>query len=77
MVATKGGPRKAKTPALWQFNLALKAAGMDRLAWCKAEGISQTHLYAVLSGSRESARLSARIAEFVREHAPAVAKIAA
>ena len=76
MVATKAGARKAR-PALWQFNIALKNAGVSRLDWCAAEGVTQSHLYAVLSGKRESARLTARIAEFIHEHAPAVAKIAA
>jgi hypothetical protein len=53
-----------------RFDAALKHAGMTGLAWCRANGVEYSHLYRVLTGERESGRLSAKIDAFLAEHTP-------
>lgn len=36
--------------------------------WCDREGITETHLYAVLKGDRLSARLLDKIDTFITDH---------
>lgn len=51
-----------------QFRAACAYAGTTAKAWCEQRGITRGHLYAVLSGERESASLLADIDAFITEH---------
>ena len=39
-------------------------------AWARSQGITRTHLYAVLDGERDSATLTTKIDAFIRAHVP-------
>ncbi|AHG92102.1 hypothetical protein J421_4635 (plasmid) [Gemmatirosa kalamazoonensis] len=53
-----------------RFEAALKLAGETMESWAQKQGISYGHLYFVLSGQRESARLSRLIEAFIADHLP-------
>lgn len=58
----EGVARKAR------FKAALAYARMTAKGWCESQGITQTQLYAVLNGERESARLIGEIDAFIDKH---------
>ena len=41
---------------------------MTAKGWCEKEDITETHLYAVLKGTRQSAKLTAEIDAFIVKH---------
>lgn len=49
---------------------ALAYAGMTMGDFCESQGITRTHLYLVLTGERESAKLTSAIDAFIAEHTP-------
>lgn len=55
-------PRAAKA--------ALAYAGMSVGDFCESQNVTRTHLHLVLSGERESAKLTAAIDRFIYEHTP-------
>lgn len=54
------------------FKAALAWAGQTAEAWCADHDITRSHLYAVLSGQRESAKLTAEIDAFIQKHTPRI-----
>lgn len=53
-----------------RFKAALKLARLTAKKWCAAEGgVTDTQLYAVLKGDRESEKLLGKIDDFVARHA--------
>lgn len=48
------------------FGLALERAGLTRKAWAASIGVHANHVYLVVTGRRESARMRERIDQFVR-----------
>lgn len=63
----KTTPRKDLTMRKRRFLAALDLAGHTQTSWAAQEGITVTHLYLVLSGQRESARLLAKVDAFIAE----------
>jgi hypothetical protein len=57
--------RKAK------FLAALDLAGVTGRDWAASQGVDYSHLYRVLTGERESARLVGEVDAFIAAHAPA------
>ena len=64
MLRTKRVNRKAALKAAWAY------AGQTMENWCAEQGITPGHLYQVLGGKRESARLVAVIDEYIAKHTP-------
>jgi hypothetical protein len=62
MVAPKRLTRKER------FRAAVRVAGITAKQWCKDNEITEQHLYAVLGGKRESARLTEKVDAFIAAH---------
>ena len=52
-----------------QFKIALAVAGTTATAWAREQDITLSHLYAVLSGERESKTLNERITAYITKYA--------
>jgi predicted transcriptional regulator len=60
-VSERGAHRKELDERRARFKSALALARMTAKQWAEENGVTETHLYAVLKGDRESAKLLAKI----------------
>lgn len=65
--------RVQKAPRKQQLKAALALAGITLTQFAADNGVTYSHLYAVLNGERESQKLTAAIDAFVARHAPKIA----
>lgn len=61
-VETDRTTRKAR------FRAALALARMTAKQWASDNGVTETHLYAVLKGTRDSATLTSKVDAFIAQH---------
>lgn len=66
-MSPKAGPGKTAALRKRRFFAALSLAGLTQNEWAERQGITDTHVYHVLSGKRESASLIAKIDAFIAE----------
>ena len=60
--------RRDRTNRKARFRAALALAHMTAKEWTEREQVTETHLYAVLKGNRESAKLTSKIDAFIAKH---------
>ena len=60
--------RRDRTNRKARFRAALALARMTAREWTEKEKVTETHLYAVLKGERQSMKLTAKIDAFVAKY---------
>lgn len=60
--------RKEMTTRKARFRAALALARMTARQWTERESVTETHLYAVLKGDRESNKLITKVDAFIAQY---------
>jgi len=58
---------RTPTPRKAQFKAALAFDQMTMREWCKQRDLTESHVHAVLTGIRESRRLTQAVDEYIAE----------